>query len=91
MRHHSVSLEPAACEPLIRLLRSHLLPLGEGLLAPPRLHAMTHLGYIIAAYLATAIVLLGMVLWAVLDLRAAKRKLARLEEEGLRRRSEVAR
>ena len=52
---------------------------------------MTHLGYIIAAYLATAIVLLGMVLWVVLDLRAAKRKLARLEQEGLRRRSEVAR
>jgi heme exporter protein D len=52
---------------------------------------MTHLGYILAAYLASAIVLLGMVAWVVLDLRAQKQKLARLEEQGHRRRSEVAR
>ena len=52
---------------------------------------MTHLGYILAAYLASAAVLLGMVAWIVLDLRTQKQKLARLEEQGLRRRSEVAR
>jgi heme exporter protein CcmD len=52
---------------------------------------MTHLGYIIAAYLAAAIVLLGMVAGVVLDLRTQKRKLVQLEETGVRRRSEVSR
>lgn len=48
---------------------------------------MTHLGYIVAAYLATALVLLGMVAWVAIDLRQQKRGLARLEGEGVRRRS----
>jgi len=52
---------------------------------------MTHLGYIVAAYLAAAVVLLGMVAGVLLDLRAQKQKLARLEERGMRRRSEVPR
>ncbi len=52
---------------------------------------MTHLGYIVAAYLAAAVVLLGMVAGVLLDLRAQKRKLVRLEGRGLRRRSEVPR
>ncbi len=52
---------------------------------------MTHLGYILAAYLATAIVLLGMVASVMLDLGRQKRKLGRLEAEGKRRRSEVSR
>jgi heme exporter protein D len=52
---------------------------------------MTHLGYIVAAYSAAALVLAAMVLWVVLDLRAQKEKLRRLEEEGLRRRPEGAR
>jgi heme exporter protein D len=52
---------------------------------------MTHFGYILAAYLATAIVLLGMIAWVILDLREQHRRLRRLEEEGLRRRSEVRR
>jgi heme exporter protein D len=52
---------------------------------------MTHLGYILAAYLATAIVLLGMVAFVALDLRSVRRQLAQLEEKGLRRRSEVRR
>jgi heme exporter protein D len=52
---------------------------------------MTHLGYILAAYLATAGVLIAMVLWVGFDLRAQKKKLRRLEEAGLRRRSEVSR
>ena len=48
---------------------------------------MTHLGYIIAAYAATAVVLVAMIAWVVLDVRAQKRKLRRLEEKGLRRSS----
>jgi heme exporter protein D len=52
---------------------------------------MTHLGYILAAYLATAAVLIGMVAWVTLDLRAQKERLRRLEAEGTRRRSEVSR
>jgi heme exporter protein D len=50
---------------------------------------MTHLGYILAAYLAAATVLGGMVAWVALDLAAQKRKLRRLEAAGLRRRSEM--
>jgi heme exporter protein D len=52
---------------------------------------MTHLGYILAAYIATAVVLIGMIAAVALDLGGQKRKLARLEAEGKRRRSEVSR
>jgi heme exporter protein D len=52
---------------------------------------LTHLGYIVAAYLATALVLVGMVAWVLLELRRQQRKLAQLEAEGKRRRSEVSR
>ncbi len=52
---------------------------------------MTHVGYIVAAYLASAIVLGGMVAGVLLDLRTQSRKLRRLEEAGIRRRSEVPR
>jgi len=52
---------------------------------------MTHLGYILAAYFASAIVLLAMVALVALDLRAARDKLARLEQDGQRRRSGAAR
>jgi heme exporter protein CcmD len=52
---------------------------------------MTHLGYIVAAYLALALVVLAMTLWVALDLRAQKQKLRRLEEEGLRRNRSVPR
>ncbi len=52
---------------------------------------MTHAGYILAAYLASAIVLLGMVAFVAINLRATRRRLDRLEEKGLRRRLEVAR
>jgi heme exporter protein CcmD len=47
--------------------------------------AMTHLGYIIAAYVAAAIVLGGMIAWVTIDLSAQKRKLERIEAEGGRR------
>ena len=52
---------------------------------------MTHLGYIVAAYAATAIVLFGMTAWVLLDLQAQKRKLSQLEAAGKRRRSEASR
>lgn len=51
---------------------------------------MTHIGYIVAAYSATAIVLGGMIAWVLLDLQAQKRKLAQLEAAGKRRRPEAA-
>jgi heme exporter protein D len=49
---------------------------------------MTHAGYILAAYLVTAFVLVALVAWVVMDLRAQRTKLERLEAQGLRRRSE---
>jgi heme exporter protein D len=47
----------------------------------------THTGFILAAYLATAIVLAAVVGWIVIDGRALRRKLAELEARGIRRRS----
>jgi heme exporter protein D len=52
---------------------------------------MTHSGHILAAYLASALVLLALIAWVALDLRAQKRKLVRLEDQGLRRRPEPER
>ena len=46
---------------------------------------MTHMPYILAAYLAAALVVGGMIGWVVLDLRAQRRKLERLEADGIRR------
>lgn len=46
-----------------------------------------HGGFIIAAYLLAAAVLLGVFLWIVLDGRAQRRRLADLEARGIRRRS----
>ena len=46
---------------------------------------MTHVGYIVAAYLVTAIVLGGMIGWVLLDLATQKRRLDRIEAEGGRR------
>jgi len=45
---------------------------------------MTHLGYIIAAYLAGALVLGGMVAAVALDLSIQKRRLRRLAAAGAR-------
>jgi len=50
---------------------------------------MTHFGYVLGAYLASATVLVGMIAWVMLDLAAQRRKLRRLEDAGLRRRSEL--
>lgn len=48
---------------------------------------MTHLPYILAAYGAAAAVVVGLVAWVAGDIRFQKRRLARLEAEGARRRS----
>jgi heme exporter protein CcmD len=52
---------------------------------------MTHLGYIAAAYAATALALLGAAAWVAFDLVSQRRRLDRLEEEGFRRRTEARR
>ena len=46
-----------------------------------------HEGFIVAAYAVTVVVLLGMVVWIILDGRAQKRRIAELEARGIRRRS----
>ncbi|TCD15875.1 heme exporter protein CcmD [Oricola cellulosilytica] len=49
---------------------------------------MTHFQYVLTSYALTALVLAGLGLWLWLDARARRRELARLEESGVRRRSE---
>ena len=48
---------------------------------------MDHAGFIIAAYLVTGMVLIGLVLAIIADGRAQRRRLAELEAQGIRRRS----
>jgi heme exporter protein CcmD len=48
-----------------------------------------HAFYILAAYAATALIVLGLVTRAVLDHRAQRRALAALEMRGARRRSDA--
>lgn len=43
--------------------------------------------FIIAAYAVTALVVLGLIVWVMLDRRAQQRALADLESRGIRRRS----
>ena len=46
-----------------------------------------HAGFILAAYLVTALVLVCLFLWVVADGRLQKRRLAELEARGIKRRS----
>jgi heme exporter protein D len=46
-----------------------------------------HAGFILAAYGVTAVVLVALGLWLLLDWRAQRRRLADLEARGVRRRS----
>jgi heme exporter protein D len=46
-----------------------------------------HAGFIVASYLVTFVVTVGMIVWIVLDGRLQKRRLAELEARGVRRRS----
>jgi heme exporter protein D len=47
----------------------------------------THTGFILAAYLAAAVVLAVLTLWIFVDGRSLRRRLADLEARGIRRRS----
>ena len=47
-----------------------------------------HAGFIVAAYLITAVVVLGLIGWVMADRRAQARALADLDARGVRRRSE---
>ena len=49
---------------------------------------MTHAGYILAAYAAAFMVIGALVVRALVEHRSLKAALARLEERGVRRRSE---
>jgi heme exporter protein D len=51
----------------------------------------THTGFIIAAYAAAVIVVVGLCLWVMLDYRAQRRSLADLERRGIARRSATPR
>jgi heme exporter protein D len=50
---------------------------------------MSHWEFILGAYSATALVLVGLVLWLVADERSVTRRLAALGARGIRRRSEA--
>lgn len=50
----------------------------------------THALYVTAAYGITAVVLIGLIGWILIDQRARKRELAELEAAGVRRRSDKA-
>ena len=52
--------------------------------------ASDHVGFIIAAYLATVLVLGLLIGWIIADGRAQKRRLAELEARGIKRRSGAA-
>jgi heme exporter protein D len=47
-----------------------------------------HAAFIVASYAMAALVVLGLVVWVLADLRAQRRVLADLEARGVRRRSE---
>ena len=47
-----------------------------------------HALYVLAAYAASGIAILGLVAWILLDQRARRRELAELEKAGVRRRSD---
>ncbi|MGH6763349.1 MAG: heme exporter protein CcmD [Phyllobacterium sp.] len=50
---------------------------------------MTHLGYVLASYGVSAIVLASVIGWILIDQRAQKRAMAELEARGVRRRSDT--
>ncbi|MBS9722275.1 heme exporter protein CcmD [Tianweitania sp. BSSL-BM11] len=51
---------------------------------------MTHAMYVAAAYGIAGVALAGLLLWILVDGRNRKRELARLEADGVRRRSSGA-
>lgn len=49
---------------------------------------LSHEFFVISSYAATALVILGMLSWIILDGRARKAELVRLEKQGAKRRSD---
>jgi heme exporter protein D len=49
--------------------------------------AVNHLGFIVAAYAVTAIIVAALIAWVMLDYRAQQRALAELDKRGVSRRS----
>jgi heme exporter protein D len=49
--------------------------------------AVNHLGFIVAAYAAAAIIVAALIAWVMLDYRAQQRTLAELDKRGVTRRS----
>jgi len=48
---------------------------------------MTHLAYVTAAYIISALAIMGLVCWILFDQSAQRRALKQLEARGVRRRS----
>jgi heme exporter protein D len=48
---------------------------------------MSHFAFVTIAYAVTAVVILAMIAWVLLDQRARKQEIADLEARGIRRRS----
>jgi heme exporter protein D len=55
------------------------------------MQAATHTGFIIAAYAAAVVVIVGLCAWVMLDYRTQRRALAELERRGVTRRSSAPR
>ena len=55
------------------------------------MEAVNHMGFIVAAYAAAAIIVAVLIAWVMLDYRAQQRSLAELEKRGVSRRSTPAR
>jgi heme exporter protein D len=53
--------------------------------------AMNHMGFIVAAYAVTVIIVGALIAWVMLDYRAQRRSLAELDKRGVTRRSASAR
>ena len=53
--------------------------------------AANHIGFIVAAYAAAAVVVAGLIAWVLLDYRALRRTLADLDRRGITRRTAPAR
>jgi heme exporter protein D len=49
--------------------------------------AVNHLGFIVAAYAVTAIIVAALIAWVMLDYRAQQRTLAEFDKRGVSRRS----
>jgi heme exporter protein D len=51
---------------------------------------MTHLAYVLTSYGISVAVILAVIAWIVLTQRSLKSQMARLEQQGIRRRSQKA-